>query len=107
MVLLEALRQLIGEKKLVTPDASATRETFKHVTNSGVTAEDEGGEPEAEEFGGDDTAFEVQDNWWDEDQLEEIDEDTDDNLMTDYVNVVSQDVEDPDEELAAAIEVFA
>ena len=69
VVLLEALRQSIGEKKLVTPDASATRETFKHVTNSGGTAEDEGGEPEAKEFGGDDTAFEVQDNWWDEDQL--------------------------------------
>ena len=102
----EALRQSIGEKP-VTLDASAPRETYRHVANFGVIAEDEHDESEVEEFGGDDTAFEVHDNWWDEDQLEEIDEDTLDNLMSDYANFVSEDVEDLDEELAAAIDVFA
>ena len=39
--------------------------------------------------------------------MEEIDEDTFDNIMSDCVDVVSEDVEDLDEELAAAIDLLA
>ena len=39
--------------------------------------------------------------------MKEIDDDTLDNTMSDYVNVVSEDVEGPDKEPAAAIDVFA
>ena len=80
-----APRQSIGDKELVTLDASAPRGTFKHEANFGVIADDEHGKSELEEFAGDGTSIEVRDNWWDGDPLEEIDEDTFDNIMSDYV----------------------
>ena len=71
-----------------------------------MTAEDEHEESEMVEHAGDDTAFEVHDNQRDEDQLEEIDEDTLDKNRSDYMDVVSEDVGDPDEELASGSDVF-
>ena len=109
-VVAKVLRQSVGEKKLMTLNAPAPKKTFRDVANFGVTAEDEYDEPETEEFGGDETALEVHENWWDEDQLEEIDKDTIDNFMSDNLDVVSADVEDPDKtagKLTAAKDVSA